>query len=57
MLRSKPEGGHAFLMGLRNIPYKDAVEALSLLPGIGPKVAACVSLFSLDKHNAIPVGG
>lgn len=23
--------------------------------GIGPKVAACVALFSLDKHEAIPV--
>jgi hypothetical protein len=23
--------------------------------GVGPKVAACVALFSLDKHDAIPV--
>ena len=27
----------------------------SPLPGIGPKVAACVALFSLDKHDSIPV--
>ena len=28
---------------------------LPLHAGIGPKVAACVALFSLDKHAAIPV--
>lgn len=32
----------------------DAVEALCTLHGIGPKVAACIALFSLDKHAAIP---
>lgn len=25
------------------------------LAGVGPKVAACICLFSLDKHDAIPV--
>ncbi|CAA6663847.1 unnamed protein product [Spirodela intermedia] len=30
-------------------------EALCTLPGVGPKVAACVALFSLDQHHAIPV--
>lgn len=25
------------------------------LTGVGPKVAACICLFSLDKHDAIPV--
>lgn len=25
------------------------------LSGVGPKVAACICLFSLDKHDAIPV--
>ncbi|KAL9262639.1 N-glycosylase/DNA lyase OGG1-like protein, partial [Drosera capensis] len=24
-------------------------------PGVGPKVAACIALFSLDQHHAIPV--
>eukprot|EP00982_Pelagococcus_subviridis_P005048 29464-Pelagococcus_subviridis.AAC.6 len=36
-------------------PYRDARAALAELPGVGPKVAACVCLFSLDKHDAIPV--
>ena len=35
----------------------EAAEALVTLPGIGPKVAACICLFSLDKHEAIPGGG
>ena len=34
----------------------EAAEALVTLPGIGPKVAACICLFSLDKHEAIPGG-
>jgi len=33
----------------------DAHEFLEQLPGVGPKVASCVSLFSLDKHDDIPV--
>jgi len=28
---------------------------LTSLPGVGPKVAACACLFSLDKHAAVPV--
>ncbi|MEW5302609.1 MAG: hypothetical protein WDW36_005377 [Sanguina aurantia] len=55
LLSETPGGGEAWLMALRDSPYANAVEALSTLPGIGPKVAACVSLFSLDKHEAIPV--
>ena len=35
-------------------PPAEAAEALTTLPGIGPKVAACICLFSLDKHEAIP---
>lgn len=31
------------------------MDALSTLPGVGPKVAACIALFSLDHHHAIPV--
>lgn len=54
-LLAKPGGGEAWLMALRAKPCEEAVEALCELPGIGPKVAACVALFSLDKHDAIPV--
>ncbi|GAX83730.1 hypothetical protein CEUSTIGMA_g11155.t1 [Chlamydomonas eustigma] len=54
-LRERPERGREWLLSLRDVPYEEAAAALCTLPGIGPKVAACVSLFSLDKHNAIPV--
>ncbi|KAI7841954.1 hypothetical protein COHA_004481 [Chlorella ohadii] len=54
-LLARPEGGAAWLHSLRSVPYEEASEALCKLPGIGPKVAACVCLFSLDKHEAIPV--
>lgn len=54
-LLSKPEGGEAWLMELRELPYSVASKGLRGLPGVGPKVAACVCLFSLDKHAAVPV--
>jgi len=31
---------------------QEAQVALAELPGVGPKVAACVCLFALDKHQA-----
>ncbi len=39
-------------------PQLSAVEAVKLLdsyPGIGPKIASCVALMSLDKLDAFPV--
>ena len=48
-------GGDAWLRALRGRPTAEAVAALCALPGVGPKVAACVALFSLDAHDAIPV--
>lgn len=44
-----------WLEGLRNVEYKDAHEALLGLQGVGPKVADCVCLMSLDKAEAVPV--
>jgi N-glycosylase/DNA lyase len=44
-----------WLEGLRDVPYKEAHEKLLLLPGVGPKVADCVCLMSLDKMGAVPV--
>lgn len=55
MLLQKQGGGGAWLHSLRGVPYPEAAAALCELPGIGPKVAACAALFSLDKHAAIPV--
>lgn len=55
-LNEKPNGANAYLHTLRHeCSYKEAQAALAELPGVGPKVAACACLFSLDKHEAIPV--
>ncbi|MCL7047296.1 hypothetical protein MKW94_000683 [Papaver nudicaule] len=54
-LQSKPGGGAEWLISLRELGLHEAVEALCTLPGVGPKVAACIALFSLDQHHAIPV--
>lgn len=40
---------------LRTMPYKKAKEELLTLPGVGPKVADCILLFSLDKIEAFPI--
>ncbi|KAG0559183.1 hypothetical protein KC19_10G084800 [Ceratodon purpureus] len=55
MLRQKAEGGEQWLLALRGQSLEEAVTSLCTLPGIGPKVAACIALFSLDQHHAIPV--
>lgn len=39
----------------RPMPYPFAHGALTNFPGVGPKVADCVLLFSLDKREAFPV--
>jgi N-glycosylase/DNA lyase len=55
-LRSKPGGGAAWLASLRDEPsYPAVAAALTELPGVGPKVAACAALFSLDARGAVPV--
>ncbi|XP_022993891.1 N-glycosylase/DNA lyase OGG1 isoform X2 [Cucurbita maxima] len=54
-LKGKPGGGAEWLLSLRDLDLDEVIEALTALPGVGPKVAACVALFSLDQHHAIPV--
>ncbi|KAG6432596.1 hypothetical protein SASPL_104177 [Salvia splendens] len=54
-LQSKPEGGQEWLASLRKLDLQESVGGLSSLPGVGPKVAACIALFALDHHHAIPV--
>ncbi len=50
------ERGEAWLPSLRHNSDPDAVRALlSECAGVGPKVADCVALFSLDQAGAIPV--
>jgi N-glycosylase/DNA lyase len=54
-LQTKPDGGEKWLASLREKELPDVIEALCTLPGVGPNVAACVALFSLDQNHAIPV--
>ncbi|XP_029579588.1 N-glycosylase/DNA lyase isoform X1 [Salmo trutta] len=48
-------GGPHWLQGLRSVPYLQARDALRTLPGVGPKVADCVCLMSLEKACVVPV--
>jgi len=43
------------LESLRTMPYQEAKKMLLSLPGVGPKVADCVLLFSLGKLEAFPI--
>lgn len=52
------EGGGATWMATWRAPATSlaaTVEGLTAVPGVGPKVAGCIALFSLDKHDSIPV--
>ncbi|KAI9327086.1 DNA glycosylase [Obelidium mucronatum] len=55
LLKEKEGGGSEWLHSLRTVEYDQAKESLLELMGIGPKVADCILLMSLDKFNAIPV--
>ena len=48
-------GGAAWLTGLRTQPREQVQLALLPLQGVGPKVADCVALFSLDQLAVVPV--
>jgi N-glycosylase/DNA lyase len=48
-------GGKEWLLALRDRPFAETIEVLTQFSGVGPKVAACVALFSCDKHCSIPV--
>ena len=41
--------------GLPDRELPEVIEGLCTLPGVGPKVAACICLFSLDKNQVIHV--
>ncbi|KAK9750649.1 hypothetical protein RND81_02G210900 [Saponaria officinalis] len=55
VLEAKPGGGDTWLHSLRKLALEEVVSGLCTLSGVGPKVAACVALFSLDQHHAVPV--
>ena len=43
------------LPSLVQMPYQEAKEELMTCPGIGPKIADCVAVFSLEKLEAFPM--
>lgn len=49
------ERGPNWLRGLRAVGYVEARDALMAIKGVGPKIADCVCLFSLNKDQAVPV--
>ncbi|KAI9019795.1 DNA glycosylase, partial [Hyaloraphidium curvatum] len=50
-----PLDPRAHLLSLRTATYEEAHAELLKLAGVGPKVADCIALMSLDKKDAIPV--
>jgi N-glycosylase/DNA lyase len=53
-LKEKPDQ-EQWLFNLRDKPYEEVKEALLELSGVGPKVADCIALMSLDKLESVPV--
>lgn len=49
------DSGQFHLDELRGMEYEVACKRLQLLPGVGPKVADCICLFSLGHLQAVPV--
>ncbi|WDV46184.1 DNA glycosylase [Clostridiaceae bacterium M8S5] len=43
------------IYNLKNLSTEDARKELMLLAGVGPKVADCIMLFSIGKHDAFPI--
>ncbi|KAK4523439.1 hypothetical protein GAYE_PCTG60G1335 [Galdieria yellowstonensis] len=48
-------GGTDWLLELKHLEREQVVAQLMQLPGIGHKVASCIALVSLGKHDEIPV--
>ncbi|SPO35453.1 related to 8-oxoguanine DNA-glycosylase [Pseudozyma flocculosa] len=50
-----PHSVRSYLQSLRQLSYSEARQELLQFPGIGPKVADCILLMSLDQPSSIPV--
>ncbi len=46
--------GEIDLSHIESLPFFKAKEEIQKLPGIGPKVADCILLFSMKKYEALP---
>ncbi|KAG9123295.1 8-oxoguanine glycosylase ogg1 [Ceratobasidium sp. 392] len=55
MLCEKHESPAKYLLDLRKLPTAEARERLLEFHGVGPKVADCILLMSLDKAEVVPV--
>ncbi|KAG8759542.1 8-oxoguanine glycosylase ogg1 [Serendipita sp. 396] len=55
ILCEEHEDPEAYLKSLRDLPVEEARTELLKLCGVGPKVADCVLLMSLDKKAVVPV--
>jgi len=49
------QGGESWLFNHRSMTYIDARKSLLQLSGVGPKVADCILLMSMDQPGAVPV--
>merc|ERR1712002_452875 len=49
------KGGIPWLLSHRSMDYSEARQSLLQLAGVGPKVADCVLLMSMDQAGAVPV--
>ncbi|MBS4538081.1 8-oxoguanine DNA glycosylase [Clostridium sp. D2Q-11] len=43
------------IYAIKNVSTEDARKDLILFPGVGPKVADCIMLFSMNKPDAFPI--
>jgi N-glycosylase/DNA lyase len=48
-------GGEKYINSLADSAYAEAKAELVSLPGVGAKIADCVCLFSLGKHDSVPI--
>ncbi|CAO3640582.1 unnamed protein product [Cunninghamella blakesleeana] len=55
ILKEHPEEQENWIKNLRSLPYEETKEILMTLPGVGPKVADCICLMSMDYPQSIPV--